>query len=133
MNEWILSDADGCQVIREDESGWYDVLQIIDTMFEPNNPPYVLKEIFINLESYLLDDQFAETYLKPFGYTSAQEVHRLYPGSGDQILAECVAEIEIDDCGEVVKRGTFKECLTALCKITGLSELEKRWGDELED
>lgn len=88
MNEWILSDADGVQAVQNVEGSEWQVLQIVDTMFEPYGSQYALKKIFIDLDSYLMDDDFATEYLKPFGYDSVDNVRKMYAEFSDQIIAE---------------------------------------------
>lgn len=130
MNEWILSDADGVQAVQNVEGSEWQVLQIVDTMFEPYGSQYALKKIFIDLDSYLMDDDFATEYLKPFGYDSVDNVRKMYAEFSDQIIAECVAETEMDFCGETIKRGTFLECIQAMEKLTGIAEIKELWESE---
>lgn len=131
MNGWILSDVDNIQAVRNVEGSEWQVLQIVDTMVEPYGSQYALKEICIDLDSYLMDEEFATEYLKSYGYDSVDDVRNQYDEFSDQIIAECVAETEMDFCGEAIKRGTFDECLSAFEEKTGLPVLEE-WKSDWE-
>lgn len=127
MNKWILSDTDGIQAIRNVEGSEWEVLQIVDTMWGPHDTPYALKKIFINLDDYLMDNDFVTEYLMSFGYNSVDEIRKMYSRFSDQIIAECIAETEMDFCGETIKRGTFRECIQAMEELTGIAEIEELW------
>lgn len=125
MNEWILTDMDNIKALRNIEGSEWQVFQIVDTMVEPYGSQYALKEICIDLDNYLMDEEFVTEYLKSYGYDSVDDVRKQYGIFSDQIIVECVAETEVDFCGETIKRGTFDECLSAFEEKTGLPVLEE--------
>lgn len=130
MNEWILTDTDGVQAIQNIKGSEWQVLQIVDTMVEPYGSQYALKEICIDLDNYLMDKEFAAEYLKSYGYDSVDDVQKLHGEFSDQIIVECIAETEMDFCGETIKRGTFHECIQAMRELTGLTEIAELWKSE---
>lgn len=57
-----------------------------------------------------MDDDFCETYLRPYGYESEAAMRRDYEFAADQLIAECILETEMWEQNEMVHAGTEQEC-----------------------
>lgn len=119
MNDWIMSDIDGFQLIRNTSNREYEIYQIV-----PIGDVYIVSNLYIDLDCYILDHDFEECYLKPFGYNSILELSQLYndnPNTVDQIIAECIAETDALGCPSVFA-GTYENCENYIRKETGFTD-----------
>lgn len=87
-NPWTVTDPSCDQRCR-----------IIPTTFRTRMFEYAQDKAFaeIDPEDYIHKAGFAETYLKPFGYGSIEDVKKRYGKDWDQICAECIFETDMSD------------------------------------
>ena len=85
---WILTDDSTLQHIRPLGNRRFEC---IDTGEKPNGLHFVCRRT-IDLNDYDMDDDFCETYLRPYGYESEAAMRRDYELSADQLIAECILE-----------------------------------------
>ena len=89
MNKkWIKTDD--MQFVRKKNEKEFEVIDIS----EPYNGTYFVCHSMIDLDDYSSLD--IEKHLKPYGYNGIKEVSEIYGASTNQIIAECIAELEPD-------------------------------------
>ncbi len=103
---WILTDSDTGQHIRPLGCRRFEC---IDMGMKHNGTCYVSRRA-IDLNDYELDEDFCETYLKPYSYDSVQDVQAQYGGAADQIMVECIFETEIWEQNNIVYASTEDAC-----------------------
>ena len=108
-NSWIQTDdATGqhVQAIAE-EPGAY---RFIDTIRLGESQYAVITDAVRVSGQNLQDFEFSREYLHPYGYESADELHRLYGDAALQIAAECIFETNARS-GQILFEGTLTSCL----------------------
>lgn len=112
-SNWILTDDDTMQHVRHLTERRYE---IIDSAHFPDGRGFVCQRV-IDLNDYEMDEEFNNTYLKPYDYEDEAAVRALYGAGADQIIVECIAETEIWERHNEVFAGTFKACLAHIRAI----------------
>lgn len=110
---WILTDDSTLQHIRALGNRRFEC---IDTGEKPNGLHFVCRRT-IDLNDYDMDDDFCETYLRPFGYESEVAMRRDYELAADQIIAECILETKMWEQEEPVYTGTEEACRNYITQI----------------
>lgn len=110
---WILTDDSTLQHIRALGNRRFEC---IDSGERPNGLCFVCRRT-IDLNEYDMDDDFCETYLRPYGYESETAMRRDYELAADQLIAECILETEMWEQEGVVHVGTEEGCRNYITKI----------------
>lgn len=122
MYEWILSDPDCCQHIRQlnPEKTLFEVYQIQSMGCEER---FKVIHAFVDLNDYDIHSiEFYHEYIAPYGYDSLSDVFKIYGDSAEQILAEIIVEMEALDCPPV-HHGTYHQCQSYIEKAIALHAL----------
>lgn len=122
MYEWILSDPDCCQHIRQlnTEKTLFEVYQIQSMGREER---FKVIHAFVDLNDYdIHSSEFYHEYIVPYGYDSLSDVFKIYGDFGEQILAEIIVEMEALDWSPVCN-GTYQKCQSYIEKAIALHAL----------
>ncbi len=103
---WILTDSDTDQHIRPLGDRRFEC---IDMGMRQSGTCYVSRRT-IDLNDYELDEDFCETYLKPYDYDSVQDVQEQYGDAADQIMVECIFETEMWEQDNIVYASAEDAC-----------------------
>lgn len=87
MNEWILTDDDCCQYVKQLDKTVFKLIEV--SVFGYNDESAVYAET-IDLDDF--DENDILEVIKGYGYTNIQEVVEVYGESANQIIAECLFE-----------------------------------------
>lgn len=108
--KWFLTDDGTGQHVRV-MSAPLGVFSLIDTCRFVGDQCAVVHATVVIHEADLTDQGFIARYLKPYGYSSYQNLLDEYGGAAKQIAAECFFETELFSLGDILHRGTLSECL----------------------
>lgn len=119
---WICTDSNCSQYVRRifpdhDEGRIYEVIM----QFLLPNDKHVVVDQVIDLGSYdTRSSDFAERYLKPYGYDSIQMVSEVYHQDANQIIAECIAETDGLEQEWWCPETSWENCDTMIKNICGI-------------
>lgn len=102
-HEWTLTDPDSFQIVRNLQNGEYDIWKVV-----PFGDEWAAVNAYINLDDYILDDVFAERYLKPCGFESLEDVYCFEDSC--RLIAECIFDIDLPLFGRAMV-GTRDKCI----------------------
>lgn len=114
---WILTDSDTGQHVRPLGNRCFEC---IDMGVKRSGTCYVSRRT-IDLNDYDLDEDFFETYLKPYDYDSVQDVQEQYGEGADQIMVECIFETEMWEQDNIVYASTEDACLAYIQAVVSES------------
>ena len=89
MNEWILTDDDCCQYVKQLDKTVFKLIEV--SVFGYNDESAVYVET-IDLDDF--DEDNIQEVIKCY-YENIQEVKKIYGDSANQILAECLFESRV--------------------------------------
>lgn len=112
---WILTDDSTLQHLRPLGNRRFECIDIGE---KPNGLHYVCRRT-IDLNDYDMDDDFCETYLRPFGYENEEAMRRDYELAADQLIAECILETEMWEQQEMIHAGTEDDCRMFVLRCVG--------------
>lgn len=106
--KWVLTDDSSgqhIQVVSEHEYRLIDTVCCGDDLYQ-----VMFGTVIIDPQD-IQNPDFIETYMKPFGFSSYENVANQYGNHAYQIIAECVFETDVFMRGEVRFKGDFQSCL----------------------
>ena len=91
MSEWVLTDDDVYQHVKQINPHTFAACQILPCL---NQVAFGV----IDLDCYDVDSRdFFEKYLSPYGYRDIESFGTMWGCYENQILAECILEIDFDE------------------------------------
>lgn len=90
MNEWILTDDDCCQYVKQLDKTVFKLIEVSVLGYNDESAVYVET---IDLDDF--DDDSIQEVVKGYGYRDIQEVKEIYGDSANQIIAECLFESRV--------------------------------------
>ena len=89
MNEWILTDDDCCQYVKQLDKTVFKLIEV--SVLEYNDESAVYVET-IDIDDF--DEDSIQEVIKCY-YENIQEVKKIYGDSANQIIAECLFESDV--------------------------------------
>ena len=89
MNEWILTDDDCCQYVKQLDKTEFKLIEVSVLGYNDESAVYVET---IDLDDF--DEDNIQEVIKCY-YENIQEVKKIYGDSANQIIAECLFESDV--------------------------------------
>lgn len=112
--EWILTDPDCFQLVRNPQNEEYEMWKVI-----PFGDEWAAVNAYVDLDGYMFDDTFVKRYLKPCGFESLDDVY--WCEDTYRLIAETIFEVDLP-LFEKSMIGTFDECVDFIIYVTGFDD-----------
>ena len=89
MNEWILTDDDCCQYVKQLDKTVFKLIEVSVLGYNDESAVYVET---IDIDDF--DEDSIQEVIKCY-YENIQEVKKIYGDSANQIIAECLFESDV--------------------------------------
>lgn len=105
IQQWISTDD--MQYVKKISDKSFILIEIAEV---PDKSSFIITKMFIDLDFYNIEsEEFFNSYISVYGYSSLKQILSLYGDAAYQILAEMISETDSFNEGEVIGEYSSKK------------------------